>query len=70
MKDGWLIKSRELLCSWTDLQHLEEDTANQYDAEIRYYGLNQLTHSLTAKKKNMSLKMTDSLWKSTVDGLA
>lgn len=30
----------------------------------------QLTHSLTAQKKNMSLKMTDSLWKSTVDGLA
>lgn len=32
MKDGWLIRSREVLCSRTHLQHLEEDTANQYDA--------------------------------------
>lgn len=33
MKDGWLIISREVLCSWTHLQHLEEDIGNQNDAE-------------------------------------
>lgn len=38
--------------------------------KIQYSELNQLTHSLAAQTKNMSLKMTDSLWKSTVDGLA
>lgn len=38
--------------------------------KIRYCELHSLTHSLTAQKKKMSLKMTDSLWKSTVAGLA
>lgn len=33
MKDGWLITSREVFCSGTHLQHLEEDTANQDEAD-------------------------------------
>lgn len=33
MKDGRLIRSRMVLRSWTHLQHLEQNTANRYDAE-------------------------------------
>lgn len=37
-KDGRLKTSREPFCSWTHLQHLEEDTANQDAAENPTWG--------------------------------